>query len=234
MKIGIIGAGNIGKVLAAELTKLKHDVSIANSRGPETLSELSRETGAKPVTVQEAARNNEIVIITIPFANTRKLPKDLFAGVSEKTVIIDTGNYYPSFRDGLIVEIETGLTESEWVEQQIGRPVIKVFNNIFAKSLAVLGNRSLDSGERVTLSVSGDNPKSKSIVIDLVYDLGFSAFDHGLLKDSWKQQPGSPLYCTDLKKEQVIAHIENLPAAYNRDIQKEFASDRDEQAKKYL
>ena len=234
MKIGIIGAGNIGKVLATELVKLKHDVSIANSRGPETLTDLAKVTGAKPVTVQDAAHNNQVVIITIPFVNTKNLPKDLFQNVSEKTVIIDTGNYYPGFRDGVIVEIENGLTESEWVQQQIGRPVIKVFNNIFAASLAVSGNRSLDSAERVTLSVSGDNVHSKTIVIDLVYDLGFSAFDQGSIKDSWKHQPGSPLNCTDLKKEQVIAHLEKLPASYNQDIQKEFAADRDEQAKKYL
>jgi predicted dinucleotide-binding enzyme len=54
MRIGIIGAGNIGGTLARRLTALEHDVSIANSRGPETLAALARETGAKPVTVAEA------------------------------------------------------------------------------------------------------------------------------------------------------------------------------------
>ena len=61
MRIGIIGAGQIGGTLARRLTALGHDVSIANSRVPESLAGLARETGAKPVTGQQAARAGEVV-----------------------------------------------------------------------------------------------------------------------------------------------------------------------------
>src|SRR5918995_6962923 len=121
MRIGIIGAGNIGGTLARRFTALGHDVSIANSRGPETLAALARETGAKPVTVQEAARAGDVVVVTIPQKSIPRLPAGLFDGVPDDVVVVDTGNYYPQ-RDGRIDAIEKA-TESRWVSQQLGRPV---------------------------------------------------------------------------------------------------------------
>ncbi|HXQ72888.1 MAG TPA: NAD(P)-binding domain-containing protein, partial [Pyrinomonadaceae bacterium] len=90
MDIGIIGAGHIGGTLTRRLTALGHNVFVANSRGPETLADLARETGATPVTAYEAARRGEIVIVTIPEKNIPKLPGDLFKGVPEDTVVVDT------------------------------------------------------------------------------------------------------------------------------------------------
>ena len=122
MKIGIIGAGQIGGTLTRRLTKLGHEVFVANSRGPASLADLARETGAKPVPVVEAARAGEVVVVTIPEAKIRDLPRDLFAGVPNDVVVIDTGNYYPRKRDGRIGDIEAGMAESRWVEHQLGRP----------------------------------------------------------------------------------------------------------------
>src|SRR5512146_1697655 len=135
MKIGIIGAGQIGGTLTRRLTKLGHKVSVANSRGPESLAGLAEETGAKAVTASEAAHAGEVVIVTIPEGKIPDLPKDLFAGVPDSVVVVDTGNYYPRQRDGKIAGIEQGLTESRWVEKQLNRRVVKAFNNIYAKHL---------------------------------------------------------------------------------------------------
>jgi predicted dinucleotide-binding enzyme len=154
MRIGIIGAGNIGGTLARRLAALGHDVSIANSRGPETLAALARESGAKPVTVQEAARAGDVVIVTIPEKSVPRLPAGLFDGVPGDVVVVDTGNYYPQ-RDGRIDAIEQDTTESRWVSQQ------------------------------------------------LVEELGFDGLDAGNLDESWRQQPGTPVYCTDLDAEGV-------------------------------
>src|SRR5215211_341110 len=101
MRIGIIGAGQIGGTLARRLTALGHDVSIANSRGPETLAALAGETGAQPVTVEQAARAGEVVIVAIPVKSVPRLPAGLFDGVPQDVVVVDTGNYYPK-RDGRI------------------------------------------------------------------------------------------------------------------------------------
>lgn len=197
MKIGIIGTGNIGGTLTRRLTELGHEVSIANSRGPETLKDLAAETGAKPGTVHEVTRGAEIIVVTIPEKNIPNLPSDLFADVPEETVVIDTGNYYPKQRDGKIEEIESGLPESRWVEKQLGRPVVKVFNNIYFKHLLERGVPK-GSPNRIALPVSGDDASAKRKVMQLVEELGFDAVDAGGLDESWRQQPGTPCYVADL------------------------------------
>lgn len=196
MKIGIIGAGHIGGTLTRRLTALGHDVSVANSRGPDTLSALAKETGARAVTVNEAARDKDLVIVTIPEKNIPKLPRDLFADVPPETVVVDTGNYYPQQRDGRIDAIEDGTTESRWVSQELGRPVVKAFNNIYANHLLERG-RAKGTHDRIALPVAGDDPRAKKVVMMLIDELGFDPVDNGGLDDSWRQQPGTPVYGTD-------------------------------------
>jgi predicted dinucleotide-binding enzyme len=197
MRIGIIGAGNIGGTLTRRLSALGHDVSVANSRGPETLRELAAETGANAVTVAEAARNQDVVVVTIPEANVPDLPSGLFVGAGDDIVVVDTGNYYPRQRDGRIAAIEDGAAESRWVEQQLGRPVVKAFNNIYAQHLLEKG-RPAGTHERIALPVAGDDQVAKAVVLRLVDELGFDAVDAGALDESWRQQPGAPVYATDL------------------------------------
>ena len=201
MKIGIIGAGSIGGTLTRRLRKLGHDVCVANSSGPESLSGLARETGAKAVSPREAARAGEVVVVTIPEGRIPDLPGDLFAGVPDSVVVVDTGNYYPQ-RDGRIDEILAGTPESQWVERRLGRPVIKAFNNINARHLMELG-RAAAARDRIALPVSGDAPRAKQVVLKLVDALGFDAVDAGPLSESWRQQPGTPVYGTDLDAEGV-------------------------------
>lgn len=192
MKIGIIGAGNIGGNLTRRLTALGHDVSVANSRGPQTLTELADETGATAVSVVDAAAGAEIVVVAIPQKNIPDLPAGVLDGAVEGAAVIDTGNYYPR-RDGRIEAIESGTTESRWVSDQLGRPVVKAFNGIYAQNLL---DRPLPSGAegRIALPVAGDDPAAKARVLALVEELGFDAVDAGSLDDSWRQQPGTPSY----------------------------------------
>lgn len=196
MKIGIIGAGHIGGTLARRLTAVGHQVLIANSRGPETLAGLTQETSVTPVSVVDAAKRGELVIVTIPMKNIPKLPSGLFAGVPDSVVVVDTCNYYPQQRDGRIEPIENGLTESQWVSQQLGRPVIKAFNNIYAQHLMDLG-RPAGTPHRIALPIAGDNAAAKAIVTHLVDQLGFDGVDAGTLDESWRQQPGTPAYAKD-------------------------------------
>ncbi|MGH7507997.1 MAG: NADPH-dependent F420 reductase [Gemmatimonadales bacterium] len=210
MRIGIIGAGQIGGTLARRLTALGHDVSIANSRGPASLAGLASETGARPVTVEQAARAGEVVIVTIPMKNVPRLPagpslrsgQALFGGVPDDVVVVDTGNYYPQERDGRIDAIEDGTTESRWVSQRLGRPVVKAFNNIYARHLLERGKPRGAPG-RIALPVAGDDRRSKEIVIRLLDELGFDGVDAGSLDESWRQQPGTPVYGTDLDADGV-------------------------------
>lgn len=195
MKIGIIGAGQIGGTLTRRFAALGHDVSVANSRGPETLGDLARETGAKTVTSRDAARAGELVIVTIPEGKIPNLPKDLFAGVPDNVVVVDTGNYYPQ-RDGRIAAIEDGMIESRWVESQLGRSVVKAFNTMNYKRLLERGRPKGTPG-RIALPVAGDDQRAKQVVMRLVDELGFDPVDNGGLEDSWRQQPGTPVYDVD-------------------------------------
>jgi 8-hydroxy-5-deazaflavin:NADPH oxidoreductase len=197
MRIGIIGAGQIGGTLARRLTALGHDVAIANSRGPESLAGLASETGARPVTVQQAARSGDVVIVTIPMKNIPLLPAGLFSGVPADVVVVDTGNYYPQQRDGRIDAIEDGIIESRWVSEQLGRPVVKAFNNIYARHLLERGKPRGAAG-RIALPVAGDDRRAKDVVIRLLDQLGFDGVDAGSLDQSWRQQPATPVYVTDL------------------------------------
>jgi hypothetical protein len=202
MNIGIIGAGHIGGALTRRLSELGHKVFVANSRGPESLAGLARETGATPVSIHEAARSGEIVIVTIPEKNIAELPRDLFDGVADDVIVIDTGNYYPQQRDGRIDAIEEGTIESQWVSQQLGRPVVKTFNNIYAEHLLRKGQPAGSPG-RIALPVAGDDTKAKEKVIKLLDELGFDGVDAGTIEESWKQQPGTPVYAADYDADGV-------------------------------
>jgi predicted dinucleotide-binding enzyme len=195
MNIAIIGAGNIGGTLTRRLRALGHTVVVANSRGPESLAALAAETGATAVSVAEAARGKDLVVVTIPEKDIPKLPAGLFAGAAA-SVVVDTGNYYPRQRDGRIEPIESGLPESRWVERQLGHPVIKAFNNIYAQHLLENG-KPAGAPDRVALPVAGDDVAAKKVVLELVDQLGFDPVDAGGLDESWRQQPGSPVYTKD-------------------------------------
>jgi len=205
MKIGVIGAGELGGTLIRQFTKAGHTVKMANASGMEKLKGLAAETGASPVPLPETVVNVDVIVISVPFIAVSKLPKDLFRNTPANLAIIDTCNYYPIV-SGIIPAIENGMPESVWVSGQIGRPVIKAYNTILYRSLA---QSALPEGHpaRLALPIAGDDQSAKQIISALVSDSGFDAFDHGSLQDSWRQQPGSPVYCTDLTRAQLKRSI---------------------------
>jgi predicted dinucleotide-binding enzyme len=229
MKVGIIGAGMIGATLARHLVKLGHDVKLANSRGVEGVAPIAKDTGATAATANDAVRGAEVVVITIPQKAVADLPGDLFTGASADLVVVDTGNYYPSMRDGNIAAIDEGMPDSAWVAQKLGRPVIKAFNNIFFKSLDEKGAPPGTAG-RVALPVAGDPPIARKVVMQLVDELGFDPIDAGPLSESWRQQPGTPGYCMDLDKAAATKALNDADPNRIREIR----SEADENAKRIV
>jgi predicted dinucleotide-binding enzyme len=150
--------------------------------------------------VREAARGKNLVIVTIPEKSVPHLPKDLFAS-GDQPVIVDTGNYYPQ-RDGRIAAIEDGTPESQWVAQQLGRPVVKAFNTMYAQHLLERG-RAADQTGRIAMPVAGDDSSAKAVVLKLIDELGFDGVDAGTLAESWRQQPGTPIYGADLNADEA-------------------------------
>ena len=109
--------------------------------------------------------------------------------------------------------IELGLAESRWVAQQLGRPVVKAFNNIYADHLGTKGKPS-GSDDRIALPYAGDDEKAKARVAGLIDELGFEPVDDGTLEESWRQQPGTLVYGTDHDKLGVRKALEAAqPAA---------------------
>ncbi len=202
MRIGIIGAGNIGGTLTRRLTALGHEVRVANSRGPETLAELAAETGATAVWATDAATDADVVIVSIPQKNVPDLAAGIVAKAKPDAPVIETNNYYPQQRDGLIEAIENGTPESVWVADQLGTPVFKVFNGIYWKHLLERGVPAGAEG-RIALPIAGAPGPGKQLVFDLIDQLGFEPVDGGTLDESWRQQPGTPVYGKDYDAERT-------------------------------
>jgi predicted dinucleotide-binding enzyme len=211
MKIGIIGAGNIGGNLTRRFTEAGHEVRVANSRSPETLSDLAKETGASAVDVAEAARDAQVVIFTIPQNRVKGFDARMLDIAAPGAVIVDTGNYYPQQRDGLIAELEDGQPESQWVAEHLGRPVVKAFNNIYFEHLMSAGLPAGDPNRRA-LPVAGDEAAPKQAVIDLLDQIGFDGVDTGTLAESWKQQPGTPSYGIAANADDLTALLDKATA----------------------
>jgi predicted dinucleotide-binding enzyme len=229
MRIGVIGTGSMGGTLARRLGKLCHHVLIANSRGPESLTALAAEIGATPVSVVDAAKAGEIVFIAIPTKAVTGLPRGLLTNVADSVVVIDIGNYHPELRDGRIDAIDRGMLDSQWVAQQIGRPVVKAFNNILATSLLEKAAPRGTKG-RIALSVAGDPLDAKASVLRLVDDLGFDPVDGGDLDNSWRQQPGTPAYCRDLE----AAALRRALAEADRGRIAEYRAEREAHLRRYI
>ncbi|MGG3569668.1 NAD(P)-binding domain-containing protein [Priestia megaterium] len=226
MRFGIIGAGSIGSIISKKFVKNCHDIKIADARGMEHLE--GKDIAGTPVPVENAIKDIEVLIISLP---TKAIPsiRNIINQVGEEVIIVDTSNYYP-FRDDKIEEIENGMVESVWVSNQLGRPVIKAFNNLLAYTLENEGTCE-DSSGRIAMAVAGNDPEQKQIVMDIVHELGFDTVDSGSLNDSWRQQPGTPAYCTELTKEELTkalkkANKEKAPLLRDKVIEK-FAEEKE-------
>ena len=190
--IGLIGAGHIGSQVARLAVANGYNVVISNSRGPETLSSLVNELGAraKAGSVLEAAREGDIVVVTIPLKNYRQVPVEPLAG----KVVIDTNNYYPE-RDGHIRELDDeSTTTSELLQAHLPKSkVVKAFNHIYAAELTTHGQPT-GSKNRRALVIAGDDPAAKQTVTRLLDQFGFDTVDAGPLKEGWRIQRDTPGY----------------------------------------
>ncbi|MEV5114779.1 NADPH-dependent F420 reductase [Peribacillus frigoritolerans] len=203
MKFGIIGAGTIGSIISKKLVKNGHDVKIADARGIEHLE--GKELAGTPVLIEDIMTNIEVLIISLPLTALPSI-RNIIEQVGEEVIVVDTSNYYPS-RDQKIAEIENGMVESDWVSNQLGKPIIKAFNNLLAYTLENEGTPEGTSG-RIAMAIAGNDVSQKQIIMDVVNQLGFDTVDSGSLSDSWRQQPGTPAYCTELTKEELTKALE--------------------------
>ena len=205
MKIGIIGAGNIGANAAKLFIKAGHEIAIANSRGAETLADLVAELGenARAVSIEESAKFGEIVFVSIPFGKYKTLPANLF----RDKIVIDSNNYYPD-RDGNYAELdENKTTSSEMLAEHLrGARIVKGFNTIWFEHLKTQGDTNTPIEERRAIFIAGDDAEAKKTVARLIEEIGFAAVDTGDLRDGGAtQQPDTAIYNRNLTASEAQA-----------------------------
>nr|WP_269777469.1 NAD(P)-binding domain-containing protein [Mycetocola zhujimingii] len=207
-EIGIIGSGAIGSAIARLAVKADFTVMIANSRGPESLTNLIDELGpnARAGTVEDAATFGDLVVLAVPLSSYSSLPVDSLAG----RTILSTGNYYP-YRDGRIAQLDALETTTAEYEQSLlpHTHIVKAFNNIVAHHIPLLAH----SEPRTALPVAGDDVAAKKDVSSVVRALGFDTVDAGTLAESWRFEPESGAYTT-------------IYAANQEGFSKDFLADR--------
>jgi predicted dinucleotide-binding enzyme len=196
--VGILGAGHIGSALARRSLELGYDVVIANSRGPETLTDLveglqqraSTRGKVRAGTAEEAAAAGDLVVVTVPLKAIDAIPVQPLAG----KVVIDTGNYYPQ-RDGQIAELEDeSTTTSELLQRHLPTSrVVKAFNHIFAADIPAHAAPA-GTPHRRALAIAGDDDAAKRTAASFIDELGFDVVDLGPLAEGWRVQRDTPGY----------------------------------------
>jgi 8-hydroxy-5-deazaflavin:NADPH oxidoreductase len=129
MHIGIIGAGFIARAVASIATRHGHDVTVSNSRGPDTLFSLVGTIGCKAGTPERAAAFGDIVVVAIPLRAYQSVP----AAPLDGKVVLDANNYYPE-RDGHIAEVDRNeISTSELLATHV--PKSRIVNQLAVSDL---------------------------------------------------------------------------------------------------
>ncbi|MBU8545167.1 MULTISPECIES: NADPH-dependent F420 reductase [Roseomonadaceae] len=194
MKIGVIGAGFVGRAIGRLAVAAGHQVMLSNSRGPRSLFSLPSAIGCEIGTVEQAAGFGDIVVVAVPLSAYSAVPAAPLAG----KVVIDTNNYYPE-RDGGIEALDRGATTtSEMLARHLpGSRIVKAFNAITMTDLERDG-RPAGAPDRRALPLAGDDASAKALVVGLVDAFGFDALDAGVLSEGWRFERGRPAYCVPL------------------------------------
>lgn len=199
MNIGIIGAGHIGATLGRHFAKAGHQVGLSNSRGPGSLASLVKSIGpnACTMTVGEAAKFGELVMLAVPWRTPEALPgPELLAG----KIVVDAMNPYSA--DGEVMDLGRKTSTEEVARRLPGARLVKAFNTMYYHTLATEARPP--GPERLVLFVAGDDADAKVVVSQLIDQIGFTAVDTGsLVEGGRKQQPGSAIYNRPMNEQQA-------------------------------
>jgi len=182
----------VGSQIARAAIGAGYAVVIANSRGPETLTDLVDELGpsARADTAAGAAAAGAFVVVALPLKLVANLPVNELAG----KIVRGTNNYMP-WRDGNFAVVDSGeKTVHELRQEQLPlSKVAKAFTHIQAPRVLVSA-KPAGSPDRHALSVSSDFPEAVELVTALYDRLGFDTVDNSPLGESWRSGPGQPAW----------------------------------------
>jgi hypothetical protein len=204
MKIGIVGAGNIGGTAAQLFVAAGHEVALSNSRGPESLREQVGALGprAHAMTVDDAARFGEVILLALPWRNPEGLPDpDLVRG----KIVVDATNPYTE--SGGLFDLGGSTSSEEMLKRLPGARLVKAFNTIYWEHLAGDGRTDLPLPDRRAIFVAGDDAEAKQLVSRLIEEIGFAPVDTGpLVEGGRRQEPGAPVYDKRITAREYGSH----------------------------
>ena len=161
MKIGIIGAGNIGTALAKKLIRAGYPVILSNSRGIESLQPLVKELGTLALAgTSEDASNADLVILAVRWEHIPGVLDKVKTQLKGK-IVVDASNR------------PTGANTSKPASSVVAElipdsKIVKAFNTLYARWLDA--DPALNNGKRVSF-ISGDHPSAKETVAKIIAQL---------------------------------------------------------------
>ena len=208
MRIGIIGAGFIGRAVARLAVKHGHEVMISNSRHPKTLGSAMISLRCQIGTAADAAAFGDVLLLAVPFSATHDLDPAPFAG----KIVMDADNYYP-MRDGAVPELDDhSTTTSEVTARHLeGARIVKAWNAILERDIETSGRPAGAPGRRA-LPIAGDDAEAKAVVRELFDELGFDVVDAGPLSEGWRFERARPAYCVAFDKEGLVKALQDAGA----------------------
>lgn len=207
MRIGILGAGKIGSNAARLFVAAGHQVTICNSRPPESMRDLIGELGplARPGSTTDAVNFGDVVLLAVPWHLQAALPApELVQG----KIVIDAMNPYRP--EGGFFDLGNSTSSEEVGRRLPGARLVKAFNTISYEHLGSRGRKDLPVEERHAIYVAGDDLQAKEVVSRLIESIGFASVDTGTLREGGKlQEPESVIFNQTFTAREARAFLRN-------------------------
>jgi predicted dinucleotide-binding enzyme len=186
MKLGVIGAGNIGRAIGSWAAKLGYEV-IFSARNEAHAREAAQASGnrARSATVREAAEAADLVLLAVPYDAAGTVLDDVGELLAGKT-LIDVTNALTEDMSALQLGHTTSAAE-ELARRAPRAKVVKAFNTVFAQIYA--SQSPTAQGRTLSVFLAGDDADSKDQVRELAARMGFDVVDTGPLKSARYVEP---------------------------------------------
>lgn len=183
MKIGIIGAGNVGSAFAKRLGQAGHEIMLSFAKDAGALEAAARSFGARSGTPREAVDFGDVVALAVPWQAVEQALSE--AGPMQGKVLWDCTNALTPDYTGL--EVGTTTSGGEIVARLAsGARVVKA---IPPSAQLLLSDDPKVGGEAVACLMCGDDAAAKDIVKPLVAALPADPIDFGPLANARFAEP---------------------------------------------
>ncbi|MFJ8982404.1 NADPH-dependent F420 reductase [Streptomyces sp. NPDC102282] len=193
LRVGILGAGSIGRPLGRHWSAAGHQVTFG-SRSPERLSDFVSTAcpGARAAGLAETAETNDVLLLSVPYPAWEELLQQVGDALSGKLIIDATNPMGLSDQGNIISTLAPGLTQGRHSSKALpGSTVVRAFTHVMDE---LLWSRGTQQRHFWGVAYAGDDAGAKETVRSLIHDAGFTPVDLGGLDDSASLDPGGPLF----------------------------------------